>query len=86
MKEEKHKQNQRPLQPPPIPAEVPVNEIPAEKPLPKPSENKEFPNRCTWRDSSPANTTFEVSYLYVKHLENIPFITKDSSIIQYTSF
>ena len=75
MKEEKNKQNQRPLQPPPkIEPVVPEREIPEEKAIPKPIKKKESSNtnnRCTWRDSSPINTTFEVSYLFFKHLENV---------------
>jgi len=66
MKEENRKQQERPIPPPPlINPVVPEVEIPPEKPILKPNENKELStinNRCVWRDSSPTNTTFEVNY------------------------
>jgi hypothetical protein len=67
MKEENRKQQERPIPPPPplINPVAPEVEIPPEKPILKPNENKELSstnNRCVWRDSSPINTTFEVRY------------------------
>lgn len=65
MKDEKQRQEQRPIPPPPsVPPPVvkEVEHIP-EKPTPKPTERIEPSNtnpQCTWRDSTPVNTTFNV--------------------------
>lgn len=66
VKDETRKQRDRPVPPPPTHPIVPEVEVPHEKPIIKPSENKQSTNannRCVWRDSSPMNTTFEVKDL-----------------------
>ena len=64
MKEQKHKQQQRPIPPPPTPPiVVPQIQVPQEKRMPESNEKKVSSgtnNRCAWRDSSPINTTLEV--------------------------
>lgn len=55
----------RPIPPPPPLDDKPKVEVPEEKPVPKPAEtekNTNANNRCLWRNSSPVNTTFEVSF------------------------
>ncbi|CAF3343113.1 unnamed protein product [Rotaria socialis] len=72
LKDEHKKPEVRPIPPPPPPVVVPNLEIPENKPIEKTS-SAEKPlntnNRCTWRNSSPVNTTFEIRQLY----ETLPF-------------
>jgi len=73
IKDVSEKQRQRPVPPPPAPVAVPQQEeIPDEKPAVKPTEkirSSNGNNRCTWRNTSPVSTTFEIRQLY----ESLPF-------------
>ena len=78
MKEEKRKQEQRPIPPPPsVPPVVKEVEPMPEKTTPKPTERIEPSNaspQCTWRDSTPVNTTINVRDFYEEIINILSFL------------